>query len=475
MGDIRYVSLSDTHFGADNSLLTRLQSMGGPVDPMHPSDAMVHLVNCLRHVILENTGDKKPTLILNGDIFDLAFSTENIAAMAFRSFLELAMPQDPAARLFDPNIVFIPGNHDHHYWETARERRYVEQLHAADWSKPIAPAPHITPMRDPPPIPSHFVEAISRSLPWLEDVAVTTAYPNLSFRTDEKLVIFTHGHFIEDAYLLMSKLAETLYPKTKPPVAMNEWEAENFAWIDFVWSDLGRSGRIGQDEQRVYETAQSPSQLGRLLGNAARNALLAQGGSAGRFLGDGVAAFTETVVAESFERNRPETLLADHGAGLKRFLSVPVQNQIHEEYADVAIPTDIAVVFGHTHKPFARMMKIAEFLVPEIKVYNSGGWVVDSPTPQTLHGGAVILMDDDLNLASLRMYNEGPDRSAYAVSVQAADAEARNPLYARLAPLVKPNDWPWSNFSAAAFTAVRHHNETLNEFLHRQGAESNDS
>lgn len=180
------------HFGADNSILTRLDSIDGSVDPMHPSDLLVHMVNWLRHVIADNTGDQLPTLILNGDILDLAFSTENVAAMAFRHFLELTMPENLAARLFAPEILFIPGNHDHHLWETGRERQYADTLATADWGAPLPGPPHITPMRDPAGIPGYFVNAVARSLPWLQDVEIKTVYPNLALHTQDKLVVVSH-------------------------------------------------------------------------------------------------------------------------------------------------------------------------------------------------------------------------------------------------------------------------------------------
>ena len=55
-----------------------------------------------------------------------------------------------------------------------------------------------------------------------------------------------------------------------------------------------------------------------------------------------------------------------------------------------------------------------------VKVYNSGGWVVDTVERQQFHGGAVILIDENLETTSLRMYNESVDPNDYAVSVQEA-------------------------------------------------------
>ena len=77
MSDIRYISLSDLHLGAENSLLTRLTSVSDDAvhlkaDPTTASDVMVQLANCLRLLISQNRGPQKPTLILNGDALELA-------------------------------------------------------------------------------------------------------------------------------------------------------------------------------------------------------------------------------------------------------------------------------------------------------------------------------------------------------------------------------------------------------------------
>ena len=130
VNDIRYVSLSDLHLGAENRILTRLTSVsnGGvnlKADPTTASDVMVRLVDCLRLLISGNQGPQKPTLILNGDALELALADVNVAAMVFERFMELTMK--PGEELFDKTIYYNPGNHDHHLWETARETQYIEE------------------------------------------------------------------------------------------------------------------------------------------------------------------------------------------------------------------------------------------------------------------------------------------------------------------------------------------------------------
>jgi len=117
--DIRYVCLSDLHLGEEDSILTALNE--NVVDSDNPSPVMIELVKCLKELILKNKGTRKPTLILNGDILELALSTTNISTMVLERLLELFMKKEE--ELFE-KIIYIPGNHDHHMWEQIRETQY---------------------------------------------------------------------------------------------------------------------------------------------------------------------------------------------------------------------------------------------------------------------------------------------------------------------------------------------------------------
>ena len=111
------------HLGEEDSLLTNLQQGSTDIDPLHASPVMEQLVTCIRHLVSKNT--KKPALILNGDILEMALSTINDAAMVFERFIELIMPD--GNEHFE-KIIYIPGNHDHHLCETAREIQYANYI-----------------------------------------------------------------------------------------------------------------------------------------------------------------------------------------------------------------------------------------------------------------------------------------------------------------------------------------------------------
>src|ERR1700745_3027548 len=128
MTDIRYVILSDLHFGAENSVLTALNERpapasetGFPADPQRPSPLLSGLIGGLRE--LTRGQDRPPTLILAGGILDLGLSRAEVCALVFPLFAPLAFADGSPA--FDPVIHYVPGNHDHHEWEITREDQYV--------------------------------------------------------------------------------------------------------------------------------------------------------------------------------------------------------------------------------------------------------------------------------------------------------------------------------------------------------------
>jgi len=214
---------------------------------------------------------EKPTLILNGDLLELALTTTNQTAMAFERFVELAMPE--GNELFKNPFIFLAGNHDHHLWEVARETQYVDYM--VNNIKPGQDFPipwHVTKMFNPTRVTTYFLTRLVQRFEHLKDMEVHTAYPNYGLLSEDrrKCVIFHHGHFIESMYQLMSTLRKLIFGTRMPD---NVWdiEAQNFAWIDFFWSTMGRSGEVGQDVEVIYEKMQDPDEFKELLSGMVDN------------------------------------------------------------------------------------------------------------------------------------------------------------------------------------------------------------
>jgi hypothetical protein len=409
---------------------------------------------------------------------ELALTTTNEALMVFERFMELIMP--PGSELFE-RIVYIPGNHDHHLWEIARETQYVEYLETLEPGKRLNIPWHTTRLfieEATEQVPMYLLTKLVQRYPHLRKsgFAVHTAYPNLGlYREDgSKCVIFHHGHYIEPLYQLMSGLKNLLFPERELPGQVWEIEAENFAWIDFFWSTMGRSGEAGQDIERIYEKMQDRDELKKLLAALAA-------GLAKRYDLPGWGDAMETKLlewvlnrlADKFsgrERNFTERALSpDTEKGLWAYAKGPLREQILRE-RDENMPDEVTLVFGHTHKPFQEDLNFRGY--PQwVSVYNTGGWVVDTVEPEPLHGGAVVLVDEALNAVSLRMYSEEKDPGRYAVRVEQAahPGEEPNPLYRQIASMVRAQDEPWRTFSMLAARTVSKRAQNLRARIHDEG------
>ena len=467
MPDIRYVCLSDMHLGADNSVLTPIKPNSIEVDTSQPSAVLIQLVSCLRELIAHNDSPEKPTLVLNGDILEMALSNVNKAAMVFERFIELIFPQEGEA-LFNKHMLYLPGNHDHHIWESARETQYMRFISRIPPDAELPPPWHTTKMFDPDLVLERFLTTLVRRYPHLSDATVDVIYPNYALVSNDgqKCVIFSHGHYVESIYSLMSTLNTMFFPDRKKPRTIWEVEAENFAWVDFFFSTLGRSGDVGQDIGIFYAKLQEKLQVDMLIANFINSFLarkerlkLVEG-----FEEHGLKWVMEYIFGKisPLEKHHTASVLSpDAQKGLQSFMEGPLLEQILLENKQ-HVPTDITFLFGHTHKPFQQEITFAGYPAP-LKVYNDGGWVVDTLQISPIHGAAVILVDETLQAVSLRMYNQATNVEDYAVNVvELTQAGGTSSVfYDHINALVNPASDPWKGFSEAVAEAVGVHAEVL--------------
>ncbi len=475
MADIRYLCISDLHLGADTSLLTCLRPGTSEVDPSQPSVVLRQLADCLHSLVAVNGDRRKPTLILNGDVLELALALDNQAVMAFERFLELLFPANREP-LVDSQIIFIPGNHDHHLWETARETQYAQFLKRKPPGSFLEPPWHATKMFQPDLVAAGLLDAVVGRYPRLKEMGVHigAAYPNLVLlnRDDTRCAIFTHGHFIEAIYELMSQLRTSLFPDSGEPEQVWELEAENFAWIDFFWSTLGRSSEVGTDVERIYEMLLVPrtrrtlaAQLARAIGRKLLPRIPNLGSQLGLILAPIIYSFLQK--AGGLEKRRAgELLTGEASRGLRNYVEGPLRSQFLLE-RNRTMPVQAALVFGHTHKPFASTRNFRGF-PQQVALYNTGGWVVDTPDTDPTHGASIAVLDDDWNLVALRVYNEAGDPHGYPVKVECANGNcAANPLYAQLETVLKRSEQQWRSLSALIADQVSTYHQNVASRLKR--------
>ena len=473
MAAIRWVCVSDLHLGALNSVLTSVHPDGDRVDQSSVSPVLVALCEALR--VLSSPGDP-PQLVVLGDLFELALCSTDDAAATFAHLMEQLRPGRPDAAVA-PVIRFIPGNHDHHLWSRARGDSYVDYMASVPLRQALLPEPHATcllPGNDTLRIRDRIVELMAARADTAVPITVEQTYPNLGLldTSGKRVVVASHGHFIEPLYRAMSMLDEVFDRGLDLPT-VHSLEAENGAWIDFFWSSMGDSGDVSGWSRDLYESLQSDEAIDSEI-KAIRRAIARGRGSRVRkriesvIIGGALVAAVKTTLRR--ERHLTEVLSKNADAGLTDFLSGPVSAQIAEE---IGGPDEVAFVFGHTHKPFVDHRQVAG-LPGDIPVINTGGWVVDTPAAEPHKGAAVVLIDEDLNVAVLHCYLQGTDFDD-GIRIDGPERDATNPLVDDLRSRIDPSRDPWLSLAHATTKIERERRLQLDGRLHNTSRRNDDS
>lgn len=459
VADIQYICLSDLHFGAYNSLLTFTDSEGR-LDPQKSSDVLVQFLNLLEEIITKTNKKRKAKLILNGDIFELALANTNESVMTFDCFLDLAFTKY-RKEVFSDKLIYIPGNHDHHLWETARERQYLEYMIKQNPGEFIEPPWHHTKMIKPTPLKSRFISTLMQRHKHLREGRVMTVYPNLTLvdRDTEKYITISHGHFIEKIYFLMSNLQSILLNSKNSPESIDQIERENFAWIDFFWSMLGRSGNVGTSIGIMYDMLQDEKSLNELSNNLVSYLMKRSDFPASlQTMLKPITSYILTKIVSQIAINErgltADILGKDALEGLYAYISGPLKNQYLEENKN-QIPQDLEFIFGHTHKPFCeRRTGFKNYGYSDsIGIINTGGWVIDTIEPQEQVGAAIALIDEDKNTVLFRLFNETD------LKIKMESINPENPLFLKLKDKLDLDSKIFSEFTQSVERGI--HNKRL--------------
>jgi hypothetical protein len=308
-------------------------------------------------------------------------------------------------------------------------------------------------------------------------MTVKVAYPNLGLRTPDKqrTVVLHHGHFIESMYVAMSHLVGALEGRNGLPDNVEELEGENGGWIDYFWSELGSCGAVGFETTRLYQVLQDPAAIHATTALMAPKVaatllrVLPAGGlpAVRRLTEQLTKAFLDGALgrASATERQAFDTVLGHASIEqLKWYLSEPVANQIRDADDDESDGPlgPMTFVFGHTHKPFEDRLKV-EGYEALTHLFNTGGWVIDETRLPTTQGGAVVMISDDLSVASIRALHVNPDdmdgpsrEEAVPVSVHGVRGpEDDDPWAVQVRGAVAGRHDLWSHFTEVSVDDVR--------------------
>ncbi len=418
--------MSDLHLAEEASLLTKLDEACDCVATAR-SPVLDALLDALESLLADQP--TRPTLILNGDVLDLAFASFSRALTIFEHFL--ARIAVPGRELFS-RILFIPGNHDHHIWEIARETQFVTRALVPPLDGEFPPNRHSTPLDPALGVVPYGLGQLVRHVRGLPpgaalDYDLRVSYPNalLTSPDGERAVLIHHGHYAEPLYHAISYLHRALIPDAAPPRTVDEIEAHNFAWIDFIWSVLGRSGTAGSEVGALYKRLHHPRHLDAYIKEAAARLAAAIELPYLPFEGLRRKVFTavlKRVAAAIAGERQPwggssEPVLD----GLCRYVFGPVWRQHEGEHGP--LPGEVSVLFGHTHRPFETTVRGPSDT--PVHVLNTGGWTVDTTDPDPNRGASVVLLDDHLHPAALHVHGESDDFTIHVRQPEGITAPGR--------------------------------------------------
>ncbi|MEO1729456.1 MAG: metallophosphoesterase [Pseudomonadota bacterium] len=448
---IRHVVLSDIHLGARDSLLTHIDGTDAIAEG--PSDVLASFANAMRETLRARPNTAKPQLVLLGDALDLGLSPFGDVSKSFLQLLDAFFPTD-GEDLFAREIIYVAGNHDHHLWRIAQDNGFLSALERGELPNDLQSVTRIFGT------PSHccrLMESLFAHRPHLSDASVRIAYPNWGLTDAEKsrAVVMHHGHYLDGMYRALSNIRGFLGNEEPRPATMHQLEQENGPWIDFLWSDLGSAGDVGSDVGSLYETmlsAGASHDFAESLARRITGGLHAKLGlnpkmelKYGITLDNLIRAGVDLSAGRAAERQRDgygHVLGEEEIADLGWYLGTPMANQMRQELSDM--PRELSFIFGHTHKPFQDELMVDGFPVP-VGVFNTGGWVLDEPTLMPVQGCAAMLVSDELEVASLRLFNDPTDGTIAPVRVEGSGR--LNRLVDEAGEAVEQASSHWAEFS----------------------------
>lgn len=435
---IKYIILSDLHLGEEDSLFTPQQK--------GENNLLTAFAGSLHALVSEY--EEIPTLILNGDILGLSFSTYKESLTVFDLFIK-AMTIDH--KIFD-KIAYIPGNHDHHIWQLAMESQYRRKLESRNPKNSIPSLDRISSPKYEEGIKSEFIEAFVNGS-YAMEAELKVLYPNMIITPAEKdhpYILIHHGHFAESTYLFISNSLKALYPKESGPSTLDELEADNGAWINFAFSELGRSGAAGEKFEKLMNTLSSIEMFDEASGELSENVAQALDypfipfHAAEKFLTRRLIQNIANKIRS--ERYQAGTVCSDEAMeGLKEYLEKYCAPQMKNTGWKGEATT---LIWSHTHKPFSK--KTCTKSYDQLNVVNTGGWVLPEE-PKPTHGGSITLINDQNEVVDLRIWNDGLDEAKMHFKVMPEEGESLTEFGQQVNSMISNGDslnYNWSTLKS---------------------------
>lgn len=348
-------------------------------------------------------------LILNGDFLELSLAGLDLVYGDVKAFFEII-----ANSLKPKRIVFIPGNHDHHYWRELVEQVYVrDRINNCDFPPGSKMFPTVfVDKRFSSADPNYAAKIFLTALwPGKKKVEFIIKYPHHLVKikklpADKCYYLFTHGHFLEQLFRPVNLLVK--------PSRIDELEAFNNIWLEAFDYHLGHSGDLSE---RVFKLLKSYEQGGPSAEKDVRKILneIYLNLKTSLKLCDlkslilkyvmklGVKKIPTEKKSGMYQKPLDDALLTEIEKYIQNYIINRYKKENYEEMnlpSKKSVPLPFTFVFGHTHRPLkteedinkAKVYINNEIVIP---VLNTGGWLRnDGPKECGENAGGLILDDN---------------------------------------------------------------------------------
>ncbi|MCZ6692225.1 MAG: hypothetical protein O7H41_21800 [Planctomycetota bacterium] len=400
------VGLSDIHLGAFNSPWTFFFDEDDPrvrqafcndavqLAALKPTAAWA-LCEALGRSIESETNEAagggtqglRRVLVLNGDILDLSLAPMALALLNARCFFFWVQTMG-----FD-EVIFVPGNHDHHLWRMVLESRALAS--AVSGGRGTYPRVTETPTEAP---------ALASLLGYAQPLKfVYPHYIHTVAGSDRKGrgkwdVVFHHGHLLQRWWTLFSTL---LPPEHVKGPSLNDLETINEPLTELLWFAVGDAGRLSDVVSRLYTGVSDKERLTLELKDVMRE-VVAGLGKWGvqfpwwvhkKFIHAVLGAMARRIAMPPDESNGA-SIAASSMRGLE--LNDVLRRSVKEYRNRYASLAKSCFVLGHTHRTQSTMggdhslnfgMRDLELEAANETttngaddIFNTGGWVVEPGT-----------------------------------------------------------------------------------------------
>ncbi|MFO8033082.1 MAG: metallophosphoesterase [Desulfohalobiaceae bacterium] len=343
-------------------------------------------------------------LIVLGDMWDLAMNNQEssftLSSVFFRQLQELNKGLG-IGDLFE-NVIYVPGNHDHHFWKMLQERYWITQRLEQGRSPLEMPrvagltidattgaVQHAQTPTGENRIPLHNL--VSPLLGVDSNTPVYVAYPHIFLRKPNKeYTLLTHGHFFEPDWNMVTIMFGDLMQKNGIPLTIRNIEMFNSITTEMHSHALGQTPPY-EFWDKIYDqqyTDKAPPEWQK----GARKILEAH-----FYLRD------EDIVGQSQTQSAKyhDIQALQNQRGLVEHYLAQAEKEGLESGQRVT-----SLIYGHTHVPSfgGTFMRYQDQEKSPLDIHNTGGWV--NINPDTFHMPQPTLIDKNGEVQQLCCVSE---------------------------------------------------------------------